>query len=449
MSLPFTPKISSTIATNPLWTALACAYLEHAQLVLQIQLFKLDLAENRSMVEELLDEIRVNLHMIRDIADQAKKLGRVSLATLTANDGNLPSSQVLVNRVAQLAGDILTKVRESNSIPVADKATELFHRIVVVTLVLEALADLDSKDGFFGSQLSVKRKRVETDDSDDAAIDCSTSAGTNQSTKKFRTAQYNTGSALIDLDSVQDTEETMLPLPKAQRRSRGPKCTKPHPAGREISPLFVQQEDDEVQKLEAAGSKSLIDAFDAIPVSIFDAKAEDRSLPESVSSGESITVFGRYEGNAQGTSHVQDTDQNRPVVPPKSVQPRSRKLRSASMNSVFLAGAKKDYAELNNDFRYVYKTYNQLKRRHKGVKKRNADLKNRMSHMCPGSCDEELEEAHHRNWKKSNHIRALQAIVAERDSKIGELGNTVKEKSDEISRLEAMVQELKLSQSSN
>lgn len=171
MSLPFTPKISPTLATKPLLTALACAYLEHAQagLVLQIQSFKLDLAENRSLVEDLLGEIQVNLYMIRDIADQTRKVGRVSNATLTAKDGILSSTRALENRVAQLTGDILTKVRESNSVPVVDKATEIFHRIVVVTLVLEALADLDSKGGYFSSQLSVKRKRAETVDGDDAA----------------------------------------------------------------------------------------------------------------------------------------------------------------------------------------------------------------------------------------------------------------------------------------
>ena len=43
----------------------------------------------------------------------------------------------------------------------------------------------------------------------------------------------------------------------------------------------------------------------------------------------------------------------------------------------------------------------------------------------------------------------LEAVVAERDSKIEGLGNTVKEQSDEISRLEALVQELKLNQASN
>lgn len=453
--LPFEPKVVPTIATNQPWIDISCIYLAHTQLESQIKQLMLDMAEDRATVVEWLDEIRFNpLMNLREISDEVPKLGRVSRSRPLENNVVPDATQTLRARVKHLAYDILKDARNNSSVPLADPMNNLSHRIVVLALVCERLADLDHEGGYFYNQLNAKRKRAKTNtDDDSAAVDISAPGNAKQSKGNKRRRRLRAGEKhgiREGVEPVLESEELDTQFPDVQHN---------HSLDAQTSSLFVEQEDDGFHATGDAVPGSPFKDFYAIPNSILDTPAEDQSIlsrmsrkrTASASSGGSLTMIGRHGTEGRRIENTERDQQDAPlgIQAPAPLQPVFRNLRSASMGAVCLFGMKDRYAELIDDFHHLSKTYKALERHVEKVEKRNADLTHLEFDVCQGGCDEELETANHRNWEHSNRIRALEAVVDERDSKIGELGNTVKQQSDEINRLEALVQELKLNQASN
>jgi hypothetical protein len=100
-----------------------------------------------------------------------------------------------------------------------------------------------------------------------------------------------------------------------------------------------------------------------------------------------------------------NTDQNRQTAlskaqAPAPAQQMSRRRRSTAMTSEICVSAS-TYRGLERDFHFMVETCRNLEAQNKRLKKRNAELTYLEFAVCQGDCDEELEDAHHRNWEKA------------------------------------------------
>jgi cell division protein FtsB len=128
------------------------------------------------------------------------------------------------------------------------------------------------------------------------------------------------------------------------------------------------------------------------------------------------------------------TDQNRQAAlsraqAPVPAQQTSQRRRSTAMTSEVCVSAS-THRRLEEDFHFVVETCRNLEAQNKQLKKRNAKLTYLEFGVCQGDCDEELEDAHHRNWEKAQENDALRARIreleqqAEQDKNKRPLGRT-------------------------
>jgi hypothetical protein len=296
-------------------------------------------------------------------------------------------------------------------------------------LVYERLAVLDIKGGYFDAQPtapSAKRKRAAETDSgtDPAAVNTSASVVAKQAKKK------------------PDTRANVSPL--------------------DASSMFVEQDADDCRPSEGTVSDNAFNFFDAAQESTPDPKSKDQGSAgkvahkraESISSEEGWDVLDfskrgeaakEREGSAIGygarktsstpqrsstgvlepTGGVEtggavsppNTDQNRQTAlskaqAPAPAQQMSRRRRSTAMTSEICVSAS-TYRGLERDFHFMVETCRNLEAQNKRLKKRNAELTYLEFAVCQGDCDEELEDAHHRNWEKAQENDALKARIRE------------------------------------
>jgi hypothetical protein len=326
--------------------------------------------------------------------------------------------------------------------------------------------------GYASQKLSiktVKRKHAETDDHNElAVVKQQLSEGTNQPDKKTPGASGGTVKSPTDRRLVQDLGDlaAALQVPQPQHRQR---AKKPRRSG---SPLFEQQdagdchtpnpEDCQTLNLEGTVSDNAFDLFDAAQESTPDPRSKGQGSAgklvhkraESISSEEGWEVLDfskrgeaakESEGSAIGygerktsstpqrsstgvlepTGGVEtggavsppNTDQNRQTAlskaqAPAPAQQMSRRRRSTAMTSEICVSAS-TYRGLERDFHFMVETCRNLEAQNERLKKRNAELTYLEFAVCQGDCDEELEDAHHRNWDKAQENDALKARIRE------------------------------------
>ena len=438
--LPFTPTVVPMLSSNPPWTELACAYLESSDFVSHVQLANLDGPENRSIVRETLEEIQVNtLEEIRNIATEARELRSVRNIGGVSDNTLFETTQAVRTCVAELTEGITTTAKKAPW-GFHEHRLDLTHRLVVIAIICEVLADLDNIGGYFNYQLEPKHRIAPPEQS------------------AQRQARGGRNGTRLNTGVVQEDEKTRPEAPKPQR-----KRTRSN-AQREESPLFVEQ-DDIVQNVDDDTPKRPYDRFGAFSNIIEDGVAEDghaisdelfHKRTRSTSSDEScinLHELGRLSKKARtgrgdlqevvegaGTASsqsVQDTNQDVHARLPATqaltpFHPRGRRLRSRSMSSFFQAEPARDYEALNVDFDFMAKTCEKLGRT---LEERVEKFRRRELNVCQGDCFEQLEEADHRNWEKSQENDSLKASVAE-------LQSTIKERDQKVTKLEDLVAEL-------
>lgn len=84
--LPFTAPLLPMLLKSP-WTEMACAYLASFDIVSHIQLANLDAPENREVVQDALEDIKLNVQRgIRDISTEARDIRGASTVGRTADN---------------------------------------------------------------------------------------------------------------------------------------------------------------------------------------------------------------------------------------------------------------------------------------------------------------------------------------------------------------------------
>ncbi|GAB7327294.1 hypothetical protein MBLNU13_g11177t1 [Cladosporium sp. NU13] len=121
----------------------------------------LDAPENREVVEEMLEEIQSNVQReIRDISTEARDLRGVSTVGRTADNTIFTTTRAVRICVAELARYIFTTAQSAPSKFHAESA-EVTHRMVIIAIICEALADIDNIGGYFNCQLNPKTTNPE------------------------------------------------------------------------------------------------------------------------------------------------------------------------------------------------------------------------------------------------------------------------------------------------
>jgi len=144
---------------------MACAYLASFDFVSQIQLANLDAPENREVVQDALEEIKLNVQSeIRDISTEARDLRGASSVGRTADDTIFTTNQAVRTCVAELARHIFTTA-QSAPWGFYKESADVTHCMVIVAIICEALADLDNIGGYFNCQLKPKLKATNPEQS--------------------------------------------------------------------------------------------------------------------------------------------------------------------------------------------------------------------------------------------------------------------------------------------
>ena len=141
--LPFAARLVPMLLKSP-WTEMACAYLASFDFVSHIQLANLDASENREIVQDALEEIKLNAQReTRDISTEARDLRGASTVGRTADNTIFATNQAVRTCVAELARYIFTTAQ---SAPWAfyRESADVTHRMVIIAIICEALADLDN-----------------------------------------------------------------------------------------------------------------------------------------------------------------------------------------------------------------------------------------------------------------------------------------------------------------
>lgn len=155
--LPFTAPLLPMLLKSP-WTEMACAYLASFDIVSHIQLANLDAPENREVVQDALEDIKLNVQRgIRDISTEARDIRGASTVGRTADNTSFATTQAVRTCVAELAKYIFTTAQ---SAPWAfyEESADVTHRMVIIAIICEALADLENIGGYFYRQLKPKLK---------------------------------------------------------------------------------------------------------------------------------------------------------------------------------------------------------------------------------------------------------------------------------------------------
>jgi hypothetical protein len=395
--LPFNVALVPVLLKSP-WNKMTRAYLDSFDFVSHIQLANLDAPENRDIVQDALEEIKSNVQgEIREISTEARDRRGVSTVGSTADNTIFTSTRAVRTCVAELARHIITTAQGAPW-QFHKENSDVIHRMVIISIICEALTDLDNVGGYFSNQLKPKDR---------------------------------------------------APSPQHKRTHDNTQ--------REESPLFMEQDDNDwaVQQ-DALGIASDFfgDGGASNSIMDIDQAAQDKMLhqrTENASSDSSFTntahiagggVLGMNEGAETGyRPSVQNRDQNRQMAQltlstgrsPASVPQKSRRLTSR---------AERKYEVLMANFKLLSRSYKILQR--KLAKRRRAEL-----NVCQGNCFNDLEEADHRNWEKGQEIDSLKASVAGLQSQVEVLSSVIterdgdyKEKCDENIQLKARIQEL-------
>jgi len=395
--LPFTTALVPILLKSP-WTEMARAYLESFDFVSHIQLANLDAPENRALVQESLEEIRSNVQeKIREISTEARDLRSISTVGRTADNTIFKTTQAVRTCVAELTKYIITTA-QSAPWRFHRESADVTRRMVIISIICEALTDLDNIGGYFNYQLKPK--------------------------EKASSPQH---------DRIHNDTQ------------------------REESPLFVEHDDDShAMEHDALGGASDVFGHGGDSDSIMDdcQAAQGKVLYQRTESASSKSGFtntarigggdmpGMSEGAGTGDRPiVQDRDQNKPMA--QSTLSTSRSPAPDPQKSRRLVSrATRDYEVLKANFKLLSRAHESLKR--KLSKRRRIEL-----NVCQGNCFNDLEEADHRNWKKGQEIDSLKVSVASLQSQVEVLTSAAakrdgkyNEKREENVQLKARIQEL-------
>ena len=156
-TLPFTTALVPILLKSP-WTEIARSYLASFNFVSHIQLANLDAPENREIVQEALEEIQINAQVeIRDISAEARDLRGVSTVGRTADNTIFETTRAVRACVAELAQHIFT-MAQSAPCDIHKGSADVIHRMVIIAIICEALADFGNTGGYFNCQLKPKLK---------------------------------------------------------------------------------------------------------------------------------------------------------------------------------------------------------------------------------------------------------------------------------------------------
>jgi hypothetical protein len=387
-ALPFTTALVPMLLNSP-WTEITCAYLERFDFVSHIQLANLDAPENREIVQDAVEEIKSNVQReIREISTEARDLRDVSTVGRTADNTTFTTTRDVRTCVAQLARYVITKAQSAPR-KFHKESADVTHRMVIISIIYEALADLDNIGGYFNDQLKPKDKASNPH-------------------------QEHTH------------DETQ----------------------REESPLFMEQDDDprpvEQDALGGASglfgdgddSNSIMDAYQlqSVTVNGHEEVPQEHEVSEEARIGGGDVLEMNESAETGDHPSVQDRDQNRQMAhltlstsqPAAPIPQQSRKLVSR---------ATRDYEVLMANYKALSRAHESLK--HKLAKRRRAEL-----NVCQGDCFNDLEEADHRNWEKGQEIDALKSSVAGLQSQVEVLSSKAAERDGENIQLKARIKEL-------
>jgi hypothetical protein len=419
-ALPFTPAVTESLSSNPVWTVLACTYLSRFNVVWHLQRANLDAPENRDIVEDTLNNMKNNPGEILAISIEARDSSGVNEVGRVEEDTIFETIDGVKTCIVEITEYIFTTAQNAPWGFPEDRSARL-HRMVIIAISCEVLADLGNIGGYFNHQLYTKHKQVKTPE-------------------KSKTRKNRGGNDGSHLGS--DLEQEVEPEHK-RARTEGPG---------DDSPLFMEQDED-FHTVEHDHDVSW-ELFDQGYPSILDTTVDDQTAQDGmvhqradgVSSNSSLNNIrepGKFVKNAHrveeiggGRPSLGDLDEERQVA--LSTTQASTPLRARRL----VSRTTRDYEALMKDFKLLSQTHESLQRQF--AKRRRVEL-----NVCQGNCFNDLEEADHRNWEKGQEIDSLKASVAGLQSQVEVLNSVVaerdgdyKEKCGKNIQLKARIQEL-------
>lgn len=353
-----------------------------------IQLANLDAPENREIVQEALEEIQLNAQMeIRDISEEARDLRGVSTVGRTADYTIFETTRAVRVCVAELAKHIFTTA-QSAPWGTHKESSDVTHRMVIIAIICEALADFGNTGGYFNCQLEPKHKAP--------------------------SPQYS--------HAHDDTQ-------------------------REESPLFMElDENPHTLEQDALGGASDVFGGGGNSGSLMDTTADDEKAEDDVSrqcTG-STPVGSSFTDSQEVGKLVKDARRNEETGHHPSVEEMNEEVRAAP--SIAQAPSPMTSRGL---VKRATRDYEALRADNKSLRRKLANRRRTELNICQGNCFNDLEEADHRNWEKGQEIDSLKASIAVLQSQVEMLNGVIakhdencKDKCEENIQLRARIQEL-------
>lgn len=157
--LPFTAAVVSSLSSNPAWTILAYTYLSRFNFVCHLQRANLDAPENRDIVEDTLNNIQANPGEILAISIESRDSSGASEVGRVEENTIFETIQAVKTCIAEITEYIFTTAQNAPWGFPEDRVPRT-HRMVIVAISCEVLADLGNIGGYFYHQLYAKRKQV-------------------------------------------------------------------------------------------------------------------------------------------------------------------------------------------------------------------------------------------------------------------------------------------------
>ena len=385
--LPFTAALVPMLLKSP-WTEIARSYLASFNFVSHIQLANLDAPENREIVQEALEEIQFNVQLeIRDISTEARDLRGVSTVGRTADNTIFETTRAVRACVAELAKHIFTTA-QSAPWGFHKESSDVTHRMVIIAIICEALADFGNIGGYFNYQLKPKLK-----------------APSPQHSRSHDDTQRGESNLFMGLDDDPHTLE---------KDALGG-ASDVFGEGGNSGSLMDTTADDETAEYDKFHQYT-----GGTPV--------DSSSTDSQEVGKLVKNARRNEEIGDHLS-VREMDEEIRVASSTAQAPAPMRARRLVQRST------RDYEALMAD--------------NKSLRRKLANRRRIELNICQGNCFNDLEEADHRNWEKGQEIDSLRTSVAVLQSQVEVLNGMIakhdencKEKCEENIQLRARIQEL-------
>lgn len=144
------------------WIESACVYLSRSNLVSHLQRVNLGGPENHDIVQDTLNGIEINaLGEILAIADEARESRRVSDVGRVEQDIVFETTQAVRTCLAELA-EYIFRMAQHAQWDFGVDSSDRTHRMTIIALCCDVLANLDNIGGYLNRQLYTKRKRAES-----------------------------------------------------------------------------------------------------------------------------------------------------------------------------------------------------------------------------------------------------------------------------------------------